>query len=693
MSSLRFLVALALLFVGAAGSASAQFQSPTFQNLTVLGNCTGCSSPAAPNLLGGIKAGPQVSVQTDGTIGLSVYDRPPGPYDDSAHGFSLGRISSLQLIGSGGSNEQNATCAISAPTGTGIGTGANVQATCTPVVVGGVITQYLVSNAGQGYTGTATATVTQNGGSGATQPYPVVENPTVWNYKGTLYTPLDLTPGNAVWTKINMATASGNNQFPLIADAGVAAGAPVPAACWGMMQLYSAYSSSGSAADITRSSDSTTKTIAFLNGDFDYVTADTFVAENSAGTQAGIFTKWYEQCSGSHYDATGASPNAPGYYGNMVGSRHSLTFDSNQASNPISKYLTLPNTLSLTPQPSTFVVVARARSTILTGGIVTMNAQNLGIRYSTGSAAGVRAAGGASRFGAPASAEVYFITCSGTSQTVQTSLFTAAGTCSATGSYTDGFIGATSAAGNSGGQDMIALLYYNQALTSAQQTAIENAILIDSNLKPQARCVLIGSGDSIIHGAGVNYLRSYWNQLQEPSVNYPCRYYNNGIPGQSMTNSLTNFINYLWPEYDPNTPRFIVAIEDGVNDFINNNNTAVQVEATLQTYSALIYSMGNNVRIAVQTIPQPCSATVPSIAACPRATSAQVAQIVAYNTWLRASWRTVANALIDVDAAPLFGTAFNQNAALSFDGLHPTATGSSAYLPPYKAAIQSLLAN
>jgi len=666
MSTFRYL-ALVLAFFPAIAWGQARTSTPP-------------TPQASPNVAGGIKVGPQLSIQSDGTLGLNVFNRPPGPNDDSAHGFSGGRITALQQISGAGSGYTTATCTLPAPTGT-IG---NIQATCTATISGGGVTGYVITNPGFGYSGFIKGTVSGDG-SGAANPFAIVEPPTRWNYNGTIYTPVDLTPRSAVWAPLFIASPAGTNQVPLIVDAALAAGAPQPLWCLGTMQLWSGYAGSA-ALSLTTAAGS--KTINLLNGDLDYITADDFVA----GSTSNYVDTLYDQC-GNGNNATGTSANGFQYYSNMVGNRHAITSVANQdtGSGP-SNYMSFANTVSMTPLTSTLVTITRVRSDIKQTVALSMNGGNTVFQYANGSVAGIRAVNGITFGPATTNADIFIFSSSGSALKIKTTQFDINGSSFGSGvAYTDGVIGSTSAVGNSGSQDVVAELYFATTLTDAQLTAIMNAAIVATGMKPQSRCVIAGSGDSILFGYNSLRLRGWWNQLQQ--VGFPCRWYNNGVPAAQMSASVSNFSNYLAREYDPNAQAFIVVIEDGINSFNIGLLTAAQLETQVVSYAQTIRALGPNVKIIVQTIPQICNTTASGLGSCPQTANGSVAtNTIAYNQWLRLNWRTFADALADVDGSPLFlNGAFNLNSSLTFDGVHPLELGASAYLPPYISAIRSVL--
>lgn len=645
---------------------------------------------------------PQLSVQSNGVLGLSVTNRPPTAYDDSTRGYSTGRLTRLVILTSNpsGQNEQNATCSVSAPTGTGHG---NVTATCGPVLNGSNQIVGYTWTPGSGYVAVPTITLNQNGGSGATPPFATIEQPTVWNYNGNLYTPLDLTPGAAAWARLNADTATDRGTIQLAVDAGVAAGASTPAWCGGTVWLREGYSTN-SLFDLTSTAGGSPLTIGRVGLYADSTTADAFIAGIASGSHAYTSTV-YDQCSTNN--ATGASSTAPGWFGNSMSGTgvRSITFDNNEGTSFVSKFMSLPNTLTLSPAGMTVIALAEARSTIYQDVLLGMNSGSVFFQFASGSQAGMRGPQVTSGMAASNQPDVHVFVSSSTPANQNGNYMELPRGGTPSGSYTDGTISANLSTGTGGGMELVALLIWNSVLTQPQINAVVNALIQAGNIHPQVRDICYLDGDSIVYGTGSTFNNAWARQLQ--SLDYPCRWYNAGIPGVTMATQMTNFSIYMPRAYDPWANNFIVAEELGINDLITNSSSAATMEgliggaSNLPTggYGAAIKALGSNVELLVQTLPEPCPQSVAS--SCPggssRITTAQDSQRGLYDTWLRSNYNLPTtpggiggNVLADVDAAPLGGSYFFQASNCTPDGLHPNSLCGSIFNQVYLWALKAL---
>ena len=305
----------------------------------------------------------------------------------------------------------------------------------------------------------------------------------------------------------------------------------------------------------------------------------------------------------------------------------------------------------------------------------------------------MRGPGSVSAFAAPSSPDVFQFATNGAAVSFAQNSYQGFGVVSTTPSGTDlgGSIGFNGATGTGGGVDLVALIIHNSTLAAAQELSMRQALDLESGISPQPRDICLFDGDSIVNGVGVTGLRSWAVQLQ--SVIPDCRYYNSGVPGQSTTYIVTNFATAIGRVYDATAPNFVIYEEYGVNNFLNLSYTAAQLEASITTVVGMEKALGPNVRVILPTVVEPCSTSSTVISACPKATSSQLTQIQAYNTWLRAGGYITAGAdtIADVDASPIIGGVNGMyQPSNTADGLHPEAQGGSAWVPIIAAAINSV---
>lgn len=215
--------------------------------------------------------------------------------------------------------------------------------------------------------------------------------------------------------------------------------------------------------------------------------------------------------------------------------------------------------------------------------------------------------------------------------------------------------------------DIKTVLLWASALSNADQQAARSALYIAHNVTPQARCSIVGIGESVLWGqlqdAGQGIIDNLRNLLPSAAV-----IFNRASPGQQVGPVGTS--GTMLYDYVNNTGKYaalynssaacnIALINPGLND-IANGRTVAQVEADIATLVADAAATGFTPVVLTEI-----------------SRASYDTQHDQLNTWLRAG--NSGARIIDVALDPLLGAdGANANTAIfQGDGIHLTDAGAA----------------
>ena len=491
----------------------------------------------------------------------------------------------------------------------------------------------------------------------------------LWNYNGTQYAAARVTAGNAAWI-INDATTTLPCDFLT----------PV-AGCYGARRLKASYGT-GAAFDVQFTSGGAVTTINYLaNGLPDYASLD--AASAAAGLPPRI-VKWYDQ-SGVGANATAAFANAPTMTPTITcGNSRAIVFDSViNGGTQTQVYLTLPATMTVNQNSHTAAEFVGAFTNIRPTGFYQVGPSSGGSNTWT-------MAANTSFFSSP-QARLVINTVSGlgpiingsvssnfeylghTSGTAAGGVYTRYGEfnqfqTSTPGSSTliGGYIGAIAPSGSiigPGYSMSCGFAVFGVSASAATTASLRASFHQVFGTVPQAKSVVVATGDSIMEGFGNTYLR---NQITYTAKNaYPNRlYYNTAVFGSTLSQQNGFYISNGRPVLSGNTAKVRIAIiEGGTNDLISGTDSGATVYARTQTLASSICA-DNPTHIIVNTI-------------LPRSGLTGNTNYNDYNTLVRNGYQslcpTAKMILNDVAADPTMQA--TGDTTLYIDGTHPTSLG------------------
>ena len=597
----------------------------------------------------------------------SVATRAPAVNDDALVGYrSPGSV--YLSVSAGGSGYTSATVAISAPTGAG-----GVQATAQPVITGGVITGFIMTNPGSGYSTAVnngvTATISGTG-TGATAAINVALFPSLWRNGNEWFQAVSTTPGKARWSRL----------------------APLQALPCDISQCFAAYGTklltrtytAGSAIDVINPTGGATVTIAFNS--LGQIDANTI--SNLCGSTGCRVSKVYDQGTcGTACDATQAtSANQPIIQAlQTTGGVPDIVFDDGLMNPPADghlSYMTLPAAVTLGANASAGLLLTRFNNNLgtantanlisLTGGSTALtygqlSGNVLGTNY--GLALGTQIPALNATTGGWAFSSSYSFNFYGDK--------VAQGSGKGASTEAGGYLGAASASVYA---SFSAAMVWNTATSQATLLAAQIALNQLYGTTPQAKSIIVGDGDSITFGqsstAGVNYTR----QL-EALLNKPALIYNSGSPGQTLNAGLTQF--YVGNYYNPQSPVVIDNLWYGTNDLNNSGSTtAASLFAQEQQYCVKVHALGPNAKIVgITMLPRNTN------------TAAQETVRTAFNALMVANAGACTfDAIADVGSDPTLGTVATASAGVLTTGVHPYTPGYAYVAQIIAAADNQLLA-
>jgi lysophospholipase L1-like esterase len=394
-----------------------------------------------------------------------------------------------------------------------------------------------------------------------------------WQFNGKLWQNQRASTGAAMWQQ------SLPNDGSLIGDVCSKFGTLV--AAYGPSKLLAAATNS---VDITRTSDSTVKTVGFVGSLPDFNTGDAFVE----GTSGGV-SKLYDQ-SGNGYHATQATAaNMPPWLNNLLANGlRGLGFDGTLANSGVIHSLAIPSGVSLSTQAFTVIFIGQVRSNNVSAALFELGTHNI-VAYT---AANALQTNGASLPGArtagyiEATPAVFVMTGSGSAFSMYCSDRSLASYSAATSAtITGGLIGNTTIISQyQGSFELLGMLILNGSITTNQLAAIRQATYPQFNIQPQLKNRLVIAGDSISFGyLATNGLNSV--RYMQQSLGYPIQVFNNSTPGQTLTTILAS-ASYYFQNLAITGQNNIIEFQACTNDLSGSAGTTYtpsQVIATLQS--------------------------------------------------------------------------------------------------------------
>lgn len=214
--------------------------------------------------------------------------------------------------------------------------------------------------------------------------------------------------------------------------------------------------------------------------------------------------------------------------------------------------------------------------------------------------------------------------------------------------------------------------------SAADWQSVALAMTAGNRTSPQIRGVLVYAGDSITEGYGSTSARNVSRQV-ESLLKHPVRIFNNGVSGETLQTRLGSS-GADGNVYQLGGLNNIVILAEGTNDIgYGSVTTGAQLFAYASTYCKAMRTTG--FKIVIATI-------------CPAAgrTAAQIQIMADYNSLIRTSGLTIADAISDRAADPDMGSAsYPTNSALCADGIHPTSLGYSYFAQIDAAAINGIM--
>lgn len=454
-------------------------------------------------------------------------------------------------------------------------------------------------------------------------------------------------------------------------------------AAYGTYLLLSSYA--GNAFNITRSSDSTTLAVGFVNGVANWAAVNAFCL----GTVCGVNTI-YDQ-SGGGFDLTQSTfANMPRIYGSYATNKRGISFDGfgntrNLSNAAITFTAVKSNTLALvasvtaqvnniTGADAAFLDIGNPTQ-VLTYYESPQNQDVSGLYYNQ-SGSNLKFTGLYPQQGVPS---LYLFRSNNGPISAWVNNFTGIGNASLTATAATGLLlgGSTVAPSTPGSFDMSALVIYDSTVSTANIQLLQQSIYQDNGIQPQVTDGGILQGDSetccvVMGGTNVPQATA-WGNLLSRALLHPVYTVNLGINGLTLASMVTQATNYSTRLLRAGTNQFVV-VWGGTNDIANSAVvTAATVYANMQTACATWKAAGYKC-IIVSPLPRNSGFSGGQTSGGFEATRQSLETLLLANT-------TWADCYVDIVADPVIGpAAAAANATLFQDGIHVTNPVGNAYV-------------
>ena len=427
----------------------------------------------------------------------------------------------------------------------------------------------------------------------------------------------------------------------------------------------------GACCDVIRASDSATLTVGFRNNGLDLAT----LAAWGAGTTIQV-TKWYDQ-SGNGFDATqGTSASQP----TIVPSRLLYGFP---AIHFVNQYLTLPAGVSTTQNALSAFTVGRTNG----GGAGVDSYLELGTvpYYDQGAASNnfrYHDFGSTPNYSAEVPYDVrLFSVLSGATNVARLNEISNTITTASAVVLTGGTIGLYTPSSWASFGDRLCHVIYNSALSSANHTAVRNALYSAFNIYSTSFGPFIAwDGDSITMGAFNNYCT--YVDAAMAQLKSQARCVNEAQSGETMASMVTNYAARVGALYKVGNSKNIVCIFGGTNDMAANVSAATAFSSLL-SYCSSARTTGYKIVVATAL------ARTQGFSAGQTANGFETSR-QAYNASILADGLTHFDAVADLGAIAQMQDPTNL-AYWNAGGIHPNDAGNALLAPVYAAAVNTLL--
>lgn len=482
-----------------------------------------------------------------------------------------------------------------------------------------------------------------------------------------------VTSGQAQWTPL------GQNSTPL-----GNATAATPTGLYGPVLLNNAYA--GNAFEVTRSSDSTTKTVGFVAGPCgtqvaNWIASDAFCA----GTTCGISTL-YDQSGNAYNLSQSTFSHMPVYGGSTINGFRAITVGAVKPANGSTQldYLMTNSSIAISSQAGSVFMVGRAA---YSAGDKFNTVTSFGVPGSYGPTTALNVGSfhdGSTTFGMVIWGQ-YSADLPGSTQILPSTslgIWGATMGASSVAFYSNGFSHSLSALGGpttytgltfgacwyggstvtcgdqDGNYDFLALVIYGSQVSSADYGLLQSAMM-QFGYSPQLNNNIVVVGDSIAQGYTVSGNNVFAVQIQS-LLSRPWGIYNPSIGGSTLANWISWFPTAVAPLLSASNVS-VVIVQAGTND-INTGASAATVEGYQQSVCALAHAAG-------------AKCVLMSISSSSASTGAAV--IVAVNAWDLANWSSFADAYAPIGQDLTIGCALCYESSTYFGdtAIHLNAAG------------------